>query len=120
MCSSDLVVPWIRAMDIFVLPSYANEGVPQAIMQAQACGVPVISTPVGSIGELIENGSSGVMVPPRNPSALAEAIAQLKRDSQFRTKLVANALRRAREAYSDAKMIDSMELVFRKAIQDRA
>jgi glycosyltransferase involved in cell wall biosynthesis len=43
------VAPWLAALDVFALPSYANEGVPQAIMQAQASGLPVISTPVGSI-----------------------------------------------------------------------
>src|SRR6185369_16226472 len=47
------VVPWLRALDAFALPSYANEGVPQALMQAMAVGIPVVTTPVGAIGELV-------------------------------------------------------------------
>src|SRR5262249_59068040 len=47
--NQDDVVPWLQAFDVFALPSYANEGVPQAIMQAMACRIPIVTTPVGSI-----------------------------------------------------------------------
>ena len=43
----DAVEPWFQAMDVFCLPSYANEGVPQAVVQAMLCGLPVVTTPVG-------------------------------------------------------------------------
>ncbi|HRE14436.1 MAG TPA: glycosyltransferase, partial [Usitatibacteraceae bacterium] len=51
----------LPAFDLFCLPSYANEGVPQALMQAMACGLPVVTTPVGSIDEIVEDGVTGVM-----------------------------------------------------------
>jgi glycosyltransferase involved in cell wall biosynthesis len=44
------VVPWMQALDVFALPSYANEGVPQALVQAMLVGLPCVTTPVGSIG----------------------------------------------------------------------
>ena len=48
----DDVVPWLQALDLFALPSWGEEGVPQAIMQAMACGLPVVSTTVGAITEV--------------------------------------------------------------------
>src|SRR5262249_43254968 len=58
--NQDDVVPWLQALDVFALPSYANEGVPQAIMQAMACGLPVVSTRVGSIDELVRDVDTGL------------------------------------------------------------
>jgi len=46
------VVPWLQALDVFALPSYANEGVPQALVQAMLVGLPCITTTAGSISEL--------------------------------------------------------------------
>ncbi len=60
------VLPWLQAMDIFVLPSYANEGVPQAIMQAMLCALPVVTTPIGSIGEIVTHDSTGLLVKPKD------------------------------------------------------
>lgn len=64
----------LRSLDIFVLPSYSNEGIPQCILQAMAMGIPVISTSVGGIGEVVKNGETGTLVPPRDTRALSEAI----------------------------------------------
>ena len=114
------VVPWLRAMDIFALPSYANEGVPQAIMQAQACGIPVISTAVGSIDELISHDETGLMVPPQDVVALTAAIARLQEDPSLRDRLVKRALVQARMRYPDAIMIERMEQVFFDVISGRA
>jgi len=75
--NQDDVVPWLQALDAFALPSYANEGVPQALMQAMACGVPVVSTPVGAIGELVRDGDTGLLVPPDDSAALAIAIGRI-------------------------------------------
>ncbi len=49
----DAVERWLQAMDVFCLPSYANEGVPQAMVQAMLCALPVVTTPVGSIVEAV-------------------------------------------------------------------
>ena len=106
------VVPWLRSMDIFALPSYANEGVPQAVMQAQACGIPVISTAVGSIGEIVAHNATGLLVAPQDSDSLRTAIARLKGDAELRARLGAAALDQAKACYSAAKMIDRMQDVF--------
>lgn len=108
------VAPWLAVLDIFVLPSYANEGVPQAIMQAQASGLPVISTPVGSIPEIIEDGVTGLLVPPRDTEALKVALVGLMNEEGLRRSLGAAALAQAQQRYSDGRMLDLMEAIFRR------
>ena len=107
------VTPWLQALDVFALPSYANEGVPQALMQAMAVGVPVISTPVGSIDELVRHDDTGLMVAPQDVEALRAAIERLLADPALGARLARAASAWVRERYSRERMLDSMETVFR-------
>jgi glycosyltransferase involved in cell wall biosynthesis len=70
---NDIVV-YLHALDVFVLPSYANEGVPQALLQAMASGLPVIACPVGGIPECTRGLASVTLVPPKDAAALADAM----------------------------------------------
>jgi len=109
------VAPWMRAFDVFCLPSYANEGVPQALMQAMACGLPVVSTPVGSIGEIVTDGVTGVMVKPEDAQALRAALERLLDDDGARLALGERAAAAARERFGEARMVEGMLAVFREA-----
>jgi glycosyltransferase involved in cell wall biosynthesis len=111
--NQDDVVPWLQAFDAFALPSYANEGVPQALMQAMACGVPVVSTPVGAIGELVRDGGTGLVVPPQDAAALGAALARLENDAELRTSLARRARAHVRERFAREAMLGRMEAVFR-------
>jgi glycosyltransferase involved in cell wall biosynthesis len=62
-------------MDCFVLPSYESEGVPQALLQAMAVGLPIISCPIGGIPESVKNYPDTTLVPPKNIDALAQAMS---------------------------------------------
>ena len=106
------VVPWMQAMDIFVLPSYANEGVPQGLMQAMACGLPVISTDVGSIVEIIDNNNTGIIVEKQSSVALAKAITALKQDNSLRQYIAERAMLFARQNCDVSAMKDRMNAVF--------
>ncbi len=106
------VAPWLQSFDVFCLPSYANEGVPQALMQAMACALPVVSTPVGSIEEIVEDGVTGILVKPRNAEALRTELSTLLDDAARRASLGAQAATRARERFSEALMVDRMLEVF--------
>jgi glycosyltransferase involved in cell wall biosynthesis len=66
-------------LDVVVLTSL-NEGSPVAIIEAMAAGRPVVSTDVGGVAEVVSNGRSGVLVPPRDPAAVAEAVTALLHD----------------------------------------
>ena len=109
------VVPWLRALDIFALPSYANEGVPQALMQAMLVGLPCVTTSVGGIGELAIDGVTAVLVPPENPGALRSALERLMQDVELRDKLGAAARRHCAEHFSYERMLDRMEAIYREA-----
>ena len=111
------VLPWLQAMDIFVLPSYANEGVPQAAVQAMLCGLPVVSTPVGGILEAIQHEQTGLIVEPGNSQQLHESINRLLHDAPLCQTLGAAARKRALEKFGLDTMLDKMEPLFRKAMQ---
>lgn len=116
------VIPWLHAMDLFALPSYANEGVPQAILQAMACGVPVITTDTGAIGEVAygavhEGGDddTACIVGKEDAPGLRDAIVALKDDALRRERMARNALAVVRERHGIEGMLDRMEMVFRQA-----
>lgn len=106
------VVPWLRSMDVFALPSYANEGVPQALMQAMACGLAVISTPVGGITEAITDGEDGILVQPRDSQALAQTLENLLLDPERRKAIGARARETALRKFGFERMLDAMESLF--------
>ena len=112
------VAPWMQALDIFCLPSYANEGVPQALMQAMACALPVVTTPVGSIEEIVTGGVTGVLVPPEDPVRLREALASLVAAPARRAELGRAARAAALERFGEDRMVDRMLEVFRAVARD--
>jgi glycosyltransferase involved in cell wall biosynthesis len=107
------VLPWLRALDIFALPSYANEGVPQALVQAMLVGLPAVTTAVGGIPELAEHERTALVVPPRDAAALAAAIERLARDEGLRQELGETARKHCVENYSYERMLDRMERIYR-------
>ncbi|MEZ6191211.1 MAG: glycosyltransferase [Phycisphaerales bacterium] len=73
----------LSATDVFVLPSFA-EGVPVVLMEAMAAGVPVVTTRIAGVAELVDDGTSGRLVPPGDKNSLADAINDLLNDSDRR------------------------------------
>jgi len=88
-----------RAADIAVLPSLA-EATSIAGLEAMACGLPLVGTSVGGIPAIIADGQSGIIVPPRNPDALAEALRRLISDRSMRLSMGEYARRRVDEEFS--------------------
>jgi colanic acid/amylovoran biosynthesis glycosyltransferase len=80
----------LRRSDLFILPSFA-EGVPVSLMEAMACGVPVLSTYVGGIAELVESEQTGLLVPPADCAALSNAIARYCDDHELRQRVSRSA-----------------------------
>jgi len=110
------ITPWLRAADLFVLPSYANEGVPQAVLQAMMSGVPVISTTVGAITEAVDDGVTGIIVPPRDVDALRAAVTRLLAAPDLAAAMGSAGRARALAFFSRESMLDRMEAVFARAI----
>ena len=109
------VLPWLQAMDIFVLPSYANEGVPQALLQAMLCALPIITTPVGSILDAVQDGKNGLIVEPKNAAALQQALERLLQEPDLRLALGEHARIDGLEKFGLQAMLDKMEAIFHNA-----
>ncbi|MFO1380644.1 MAG: glycosyltransferase family 4 protein [Chitinivorax sp.] len=106
------VVSWLQAMDVFALPSWANEGVPQALLQAMLAARPIVTTSVGSISEAISDGSNGIIVPTQNAEALHQALLKLLEQPAYAEKLGQAARATALEKFGFDRMIDRMEKIF--------
>lgn len=89
----DAIGPMLRAADIFCLPSF-SEGVPVVLMEAMAHSVPVVTTQIMGIPELVENGESGLLVPPGRVDVLGDALARLIGDAELRERLGARGRER--------------------------
>lgn len=88
----------IRSADaVLCTPWYEPFGI--VPLEAMACGVPVVAAAVGGLTDTVLDGTTGVLVPPRDPEQLAAALKPLLADSEYRSRLGANGLRRARGRY---------------------
>lgn len=98
---------WIAALDVFVLPSI-NEGMGRVLVQAMALEVPVVASRVGGVPEVTGDGDAGILVPPRDPAAIAEAVLRLLGDPALRGALGQRGAERA-QAFRVERMIASLE-----------
>jgi len=110
--NQDDVPAWYACAEIAVLPSFGDEGVPQSLMQAAACGLPAISTPIGAIAEAVRDGKTGLLVPPRDVKALTSALSYLMTHDELRRHMGRAALERAQVEFGIDRMLDGMERVF--------
>lgn len=106
----------LTSLDLLVLPSYAHEGIPQILLQAQASGVAVVGTEIGGIPEVIEHEKTGLLIPPRNPVAMARAVQNLIQNPSLRSKLAQNGLNHARQNHGLALMCERIEAIYEKII----
>ena len=67
---------WLSASDIFVFPTY-NEGLPNAIMEAMACGLPVVATEVGGIPEVVKDGENGILIDKKDVKSIVHSLEKL-------------------------------------------
>jgi glycosyltransferase involved in cell wall biosynthesis len=93
------------AMDVFVLPSH-REGFPRAAMEAAATGLPIVATDVRGCRQVVDDGVTGLLVPVRDPSRLASAIAALGADAELRRRMGAAAAQKARSSFDERRVVD--------------
>jgi len=106
----------LAAADAFLFPTERDEAAPLVLPQAMACGLPVVASMRGGITEVIDRpGENGVLIPPGDVPALAEAATRVYEDAELRARLGAGALERIREAYTLERMIESTVAVYELA-----
>jgi len=115
-----LLVAEYHGADIFVAPSiigtYGNrDGLPNVVLEAMACALPVIGSDVAGIPEAIRDGVTGNLVPPGNPNALASAILDLAHKSQKRIRLGQAAFRFVQENYPKHRCMERLARLLRSA-----
>ena len=98
--------------DVVVLPSVSSEGPSTVVLEALALGKAVVATRVGGIPEVVEDGETGLLVPPRDPRALADAICTLLADRPRAQLLGEKGRRVARDRFCDATMVRENESLY--------
>lgn len=96
----------VAAADVFLLTSI-SEGIPLTLIEAMAAGLPVVSTRVGGVDEVVEEGSTGLLAPSRDDAALAEHLSRLADDREQRVRMGELGRQRARQMFSESQMHES-------------
>ena len=105
-----------KAFDIFVMSS-VTEGLGTSILDAMACGRPVVATTAGGIPEVVRDGATGILVPPRDPEMMAAAIVKLLKDDALRRRMGAEGLSLANARFSAERMVqETLQLYQRVAL----
>lgn len=98
----EMLFNYYRNSDIYLIPTY-HEGFPRTIWEAMANSIPVICTPVGSIPYFLKDNEEVLMIPPKNVSAIVEAISKIISQPDLRQKLIKNAFQRVQEMKLDVQ-----------------
>jgi glycosyltransferase involved in cell wall biosynthesis len=104
--------------DVFAQPSL-EEAFPVATLEAMAAGLPVVATNVGGLPELVEDAETGLLVPPEDPAALADALRKLISEPALRQVMGRAGLVRVRERFSVDQMIAEIAQVYEEILQSR-
>ncbi len=113
--SGDAKKKLLETGDIFVLPSY-NEGLPVSILEAMSWEIPVISTRVGGIPQLVRDGTDGILINPGDVEALSQALLALGRQVEFRQQLGRAARSRIEASYSRENVLPQLEAIYQALI----
>ena len=107
----------LPGFDVFALASVSrSEGLPTAILEAMACGLPVVASDVGAVREAVGDGATGFVVPPGDVSALAAALARLLGDAGRRAAFGTEARRRAVECFDVERCAQTHLAAFSRAL----
>jgi glycosyltransferase involved in cell wall biosynthesis len=105
-------------VDLVVLPSY-REGLPKTLIEAAACGLPIITTDVPGCREVVINEADGLLVPAQNATALKHAIARLQDNPEFSAKLGATARKKALVQFDERIVIEQTLTVYEELFTAR-
>lgn len=109
---------WSAAADVFCLPSIKREGLPRAVIEAMAYSVPPVVTDSGGSPELVVDGESGLIVPPKDAAALAAAFETLYRDPAYRRKMGTAARQRIGSHFTNEATVARTIELYRELVPD--
>jgi glycosyltransferase involved in cell wall biosynthesis len=103
-----------KAFDVFAMSS-VTEGLGTSLLDAMACGKPVVATTAGGIPEVVVDGETGILVAPRDHGAMAAAIVRLLKDDELRRRMGQAGLARVRRTFSADRMVEETVRVYKRA-----
>jgi L-malate glycosyltransferase len=107
------VLSVLKAFDVFVMSSL-TEGLGTSLLDAMACGKPIVATTAGGIPEVVKDGKTGILVPPRDHDAMADAIIRLLTDENARRAMGEAGQARARVYFSAERMVQDTYDLYRR------
>ena len=111
------LLPLLRQAEAFVLPCVQakdgdQDGIPVSLMEAMAYGIPCVSTTVSGVPELIEDGKEGLLVPEKDPPALASALERLALDPALRQRLGRSARKKVEAEFTLAGLVQGLDALY--------
>ncbi len=108
----------MRGLNLFALPSLA-EGISNTILEAMACGLPVVATAVGGNADLVQEGVTGFIVPPGDPAGMAAKLVELAKNAEISQNLGAVGRARVTSTFSMHAMVKTYQDVYERQLRDR-
>jgi glycosyltransferase involved in cell wall biosynthesis len=104
--------------DVFVLPSH-SEGAPNVLLESMAAGAPIVAARAGGVPEMVRDQETALLVPPKQPPALAAALERVLTTPELAAQLAAQALGEVRERFSPSRRQDRLEAIYSEAFRRR-
>jgi len=117
--SKEQLLNLYQQANLFIFPS-RHEGMPNAVLEAMACGLPVIATEIGGNEELVESGKTGLLVPAESVEALSVALKKLLPESALRYTMGQASRRRVEEHYSWTRVAEQYAQLLEKVTRNRS
>jgi glycosyltransferase involved in cell wall biosynthesis len=106
------VLSYLTACDMTVLPSIKGEGLSKVLIESMSMKKPVVATDIGGNAELVVDGKTGLLIPPRSPEKIANAILKMKSNPEFRSKLASNARLHIENHFSMEQTVREMKTLY--------
>ena len=120
-----VVLAHYKNADLFVLgcevaPNGDRDGIPNVLAEGMAMGLPVVVTDISAIPELVQDGKTGLLVPPGQPRQLAEAMLRMLTDGELRSRVIAAGKQRVMREFDNRQLIRELAEVYREGMGRRA